>query len=99
MPAASRQRGVGWRGLPLRTNKGADSGFRRTASIHPRLRFSAGLNFAVILLSKTMDVERDHLIHRGAVPLPLKGKDNKRLKLRLDLHCRAAIAIADLIHR
>ena len=28
--------GVGWRGLPLRTIKGADSGFRRTACIHPR---------------------------------------------------------------
>ena len=42
---------------------------------------SAGLNFAVILLSKAMDVERDHLIHRGAVPLPLEGKDLTRLKL------------------
>ena len=28
--------GVGWRGLPLRTIKGADSGFRRTIGIHPR---------------------------------------------------------------
>ena len=55
---------VGWRGLPLRTNKGADSGFRRTNGIHPRLRVSAGLRFAVILLSKAMDVGRDHLIHR-----------------------------------
>ena len=27
---------VGWRGLPLRTINGADSGFRRTASIYPR---------------------------------------------------------------
>ena len=27
---------VGWRGLPLRTNSGADSGFRRTYGIHPR---------------------------------------------------------------
>ena len=36
MPAASRQRGVGWRGSPLRTNKGADSGFRRTQCLHPR---------------------------------------------------------------
>ena len=67
---------VGWRGLPLRTIKGADTGFRRTNGIHPRLRVSAGLNFAVILLSKAMDVGRDHLIHRGAVPLPLEGKDN-----------------------
>ena len=28
--------GVGWRGSPLRTFKGADSGFRRTACNHPR---------------------------------------------------------------
>ena len=28
--------GVGWRGLPLRTNHGADSGFRRTLCLHPR---------------------------------------------------------------
>ena len=28
--------GVGWRGLPLRTIKGADSGFRRTYGFHPR---------------------------------------------------------------
>ena len=27
---------VGWRGLPLRTIKGADSGFRRTLCLHPR---------------------------------------------------------------
>ena len=50
---------------------GADSGFRRTAGIHPRLRVSAGLNFAVILLSKAMDVGRDHLIHRKRSPFPL----------------------------
>ena len=36
---------------------------------------SAGLNFAVILLSKAMDVGRDHLIHRGAVPLPRKDSE------------------------
>ena len=40
-----------------------------------------------------------HLIHRGAVPLPLKGKDNCALQLRLDLQCRALFATADLIHR
>ena len=27
---------VGWRGLPLHTIKGADSGFRRTQCLHPR---------------------------------------------------------------
>ena len=42
---------------------------------------SARLRFAVILLSKTMDREINkvrrpgwHLIHRGAVPLPLIGE-------------------------
>ena len=74
MPAASRQRGVGWRGLPLHTITGADSGFRRTLCLHPRLRVSAGLNFAVILLSKAMDVGRDHLIHRKRSPFPYEGK-------------------------
>ena len=28
--------GVGWRGVPLRMNYGADSGFRRTLCLHPR---------------------------------------------------------------
>ena len=36
---------------------------------------SAGLNFAVILLSKAMDVGRDHLIHRKRSPFPYEGKD------------------------
>ena len=40
-----------------------------------------------------------HLIHRGAVPLPLKGKDNAPLMMRLGFHYRALLAIADLIHR
>ena len=35
---------------------------------------SAGLIFAVILLSKSMDVERDHLIHRKRSPFPYEGK-------------------------
>ena len=35
---------------------------------------SAGLRFAVILLSKTMDVGRDHLIHRKRSPFPYEGK-------------------------
>ena len=34
---------------------GADSGFRRTYGIHPRLRVSAGLNFAVRSLSEALD--------------------------------------------
>ena len=41
---------------------------------------SAGLNFAVILLSKTMDVERDHLIHRKRSPFPYEGKALTRRK-------------------
>ena len=36
---------------------------------------SAGLNFAVILLSKAMDIGRDHLIHRKRSPFPYEGKD------------------------
>ena len=63
---------MGWRGLPLHTFNGADSGFRRTIGIYPRLRVSAGLIFAVILLSKAMDVGRDHLIHRKRSPFPEK---------------------------
>ena len=39
---------------------------------------SAGLNFAVILLSKAVDVERDHLIHRKRSPFPYEGKDLMR---------------------
>ena len=45
---------------------------------------SAGHNFAVILLSKTMDVGRDHLIHRKRSPFPYEGKDLTRSKLRRD---------------
>ena len=62
---------VGWRGLPLRTNKGADSGFRRTNGFHPRLRVSAGLRFAVRSLFEALDREITkfrrpgwYLIHR-----------------------------------
>ena len=77
-PIAGR---VGWRGLPLHTNNGADSGFRRTASLHPRLRVSAGLRFAVILLSKTVDIGRDHLIHRKRSPFPYEGKALTPLKV------------------
>ena len=42
---------------------------------------SAGLRFAVILLSKVMDVERDHLIHRKRSPFPYEGKDLMRRKV------------------
>ena len=42
---------------------------------------SAGLRFAVILLSRTMDVGRDHLIHRKRSPFPYEGKALMRSKL------------------
>ena len=35
---------------------------------------SAELNFAVIVLSKTYEVGRDHLIHRKRSPFPYEGK-------------------------
>ena len=73
------ERGVAVRdGVAGRKFTGADSGFRRTACIHPRPRVSAGLRFAVILLSKAMDVVRDHLIHRKRSPFPYEGKDLTR---------------------
>ena len=67
---------MGWVGgaCPFAQIQGADSGFLRTIGIYPRLRVSAGLNFAVILLSKAMDVGRDHLIHRKRSPFPYEGK-------------------------
>ena len=52
---------------------------------------SAGLRFAVIALSKTVDVGRDHLIHRKRSPFPYEGKDLTRLKLRRDCECRARL--------
>ena len=42
---------------------------------------SAGLRFAVRSLSKTMDVGRDHLIHRKRSPFPYEGKDLTRLNV------------------
>ena len=42
---------------------------------------SAGLRFAVIVLSKTVDVGRDHLIHRKRSPFPYEGKALTRSKL------------------
>ena len=79
-------RRAGWVGgvHPSAQIQGADSVFRRTACIPPRLRFSAGLNFAVIVLSKAVDVGRNHLIHRKRSPFPYEGKALTRLKLRRD---------------
>ena len=71
--------------------------------LSPAPRVSAGLRFAVILLSKTMDVGRDHLIHRKRSPFPYEGKDlmpdkvgetanvgRDTFNLRRAEHCRVA---------
>ena len=44
----------------------------RRSNIAPRV--STVLRFAVIALSKTVDVGRDHLIHRKRSPFPYEGK-------------------------
>ena len=51
----------------------------QTAS--PRAARSAMIRFAVIALSKTVAVGRDHLIHRKRSPFPYEGKDLTPLKL------------------
>ena len=71
----------GWVGgvhpsAPLKARTAASDGhcaFTRAAR-------SAGLRFAVIVLSKTVDVGRDHLIHRKRSPFPYEGKDLRRLR-------------------
>ena len=42
---------------------------------------NVGLRFAVILLSKTVDVGRDHLIHRKRFPFTYEGKALTRSKV------------------
>ena len=81
--------GVGWVGgvypsAPL-TARTADSD-GHTAST--RAARSAGLRFAVIVLSKTVDVGRDHLIHRKRSPFPYGGKALTRLKMGGCSHVR-----------
>ena len=39
------------------------------------------IDLAVIILSKSVDVGRDHLIHRKRSPFPYEGKDLTRLKV------------------
>ena len=56
--------------IQLKARTAASDG--HTAST--RAARSAGINFAVILLSKTVDVGRDHLIHRKRSPFPYEGK-------------------------
>ena len=48
---------------------------------HPLPTRSAGLRFAVSALSKTVDVGRDHLIHRKRSPFPYEGKALTRGKV------------------
>ena len=68
---------------------------------------SAGLRFAVILLSKAMDVGQDHLIHRKRSPFPYEGKALTPLKVgetarsgtRLHAPRRGARLRDHLIHR
>ena len=83
-------RRVGWVGgvypsAPLPARTAASDG--HTAFI--RAARSAKIGFAVILLSKAMDVGRDHLIHRYAVPLPLRGEGLNAALMRRDRKCRA----------
>ena len=52
---------------------------------------SAGLRFAVILLSKAVDVGRDHLIHRKRSPFPYEGKALTPPKLERGFPCRAPL--------
>ena len=49
---------------------------------------SAGLRFAVILLSKAIDVGRDHLIHRKRSPFPYEGKALTRLNVGVAVSVR-----------
>ena len=82
--------GGGWVGgvypsAPLQARTAASDGhcaFTRAAR-------SAGLNFAVIALSKTVDVVRDHLIHRKRSPFPYEGKALTPLILGRVCECRA----------
>ena len=73
---------VGWVGgvypsAQLKARTAASDGHNAST----RAARSAGLNFAVILLSKAMNVGRDHLIHRKRSPFPYEGKDLTRLKV------------------
>ena len=64
---------VGWRGLPLRTIYGADSGFRRTLCIHPRrAQRKAQVCGEVMVQSNGRWAGSPH--PPQAVPLPLRGE-------------------------
>ena len=57
VPTASRQRGVGWRGLPLRTDSRRGQRLPTAKRHSPAPRVSASIRFAVRSLSKAMDRE------------------------------------------
>ena len=79
---------VGWRGLPLRTNKGADSGFRRTIGIHPR----RAKRRAQVCGDSTVKSNRRWAGSPHppqAVPLPLRGEGLNAREAGRDLQCRA----------
>ena len=71
----------GLEGVPLRTDSRRGQRLSTDTMPSPAPARSAGLRFAVILLSKTMDVGRDHLIHRKRSPFPYVGKDLTRRKV------------------
>ena len=87
--------GVGWRGGPLRTINGADIGFRRTLCLHPRrAKRRAQVCGEVTVKGEgqgKQQIRRPgwHLIHRGAVPLPLVGEGLRAVKVGRDCECRA----------
>ena len=72
-PAGRSPSPSGWVGgvypsAPIKARTAASDGHCAST----RAARSAGLNFAVIVLSKAMDVGRDHLIHRKRSPFPEK---------------------------
>ena len=97
--------GVGWRGAgrtkrtaPLRKDYRRGQRLRTDSGSSPAPRAGAGLRFAVRSLSGSNGQGKDkvrrlcwHLIHRGAVPLPLKGKDISALEWGRDFECRARL--------
>ena len=107
MPAASRQRGVGWRGFPLRTIFGADSGFRRTISIHPRRAQRIDQVCGEVTVQSIG--QGKNASRRGAglqvtsstaerSPFPSRGRTKTPLKLGRDCGYRALIDRESLAH-
>ena len=92
-------RRAGWAGgaCPSAQIQGADSGFRRTACLHPRLRVIVGLRFAVRSLSKAIDRENNkvrrlcwHLIHRKRSPFPSIGEGLSAVEIEASIRMAGA---------